>query len=444
MALTEAQAWAQIKVIAKALDERDLYLSTNSEKLIDHITDITTSLKGNAANEITTWSKGFLNTAQSGMSPGQVRNAFSGALKDFCESINKPVGTFNQNMIVLLDRMNGESDSINGNGPTYGSFSAGGGNVGNGLLYRLTVDEDDNNLGGNTKEAKTFYCNTDENSNDEYKEKFGVEGETRRDDWAQYTGSGLKKETNVLTAVSAQDSEAFINNPGWNNSGTQPAASTPATPATTTSITNWTVSDTANFEIDIDTVYRGSPNVTTPRSLRIKDNGNIEQVINVARATSFPKKTPLFRRIAVYREASCDGTLTFEFGADTKATTMTSLSNGAWNLVTMAFDANAYYKSYKENDLNIKFTLASRTTGTLLLAPPEIARWTPIDGSYYVAAGGSTSWIEGDLYTVTDSESARAILLYWLIERTQASAALQRPFTLPTNNGGAETITDPT
>lgn len=444
MAITEAQAWTQIKLIAKALDERDLYLSTNSEKLIDHLNDVKSNLKGNASSKIESWSSGFLNTAQSGMSPGDVRRAFTGALEDFCQAINKPVGTYKENLIVLFDRMTSESDTINSNGPTYGSVSAGGSNVGNGLLYRLTVDEDDNPLGGNTKEAKTFYCLSDENSNAEYREVFGVEGENRRDDWAQYTGSGLKKETPAITAISAQDSENFINNPGWNISGTQPAASTPAAPATTTSITNWTVSATANFEVDIDTVYRGAPNVTTPKSLRIKDNGNIEQVINAARATSFPKETPLFRRVAVYRESNCDGTLTFEFGADTKATTMTSLTNGAWNIVTMAFDANAYYKAYRENDLNIKFTLASRTTGTLLLSPVEIAAWTPIDGTYYVAAGGSTSWIEDDSYSFTDSESARAILLYWLIERSQAANIVGRPFTLPMDNSGTETISDPT
>lgn len=174
------------------------------------------------------------------------------------------------------------------------------------------------------------------------------------------------------------------------------------------------------------------------------DNGNIEQILNASKALNLPRKIPLIRGVAVYRESSCDGTFTMEFGADSKATSVSGLTNGAWNRIWMDFDQNCYYKRYKENDLNLKLTLASRTTGTIYVSDLIVAPWQLVDGLYHSPVGGATSWLEGDTFSWTDSQSSRAILLYWLVYRSGIQGLLGRAITLPSDNAGGEDHADPT
>ena len=123
---------------------------------------------------------------------------------------------------------------------------------------------------------------------------------------------------------------------------------------------------------------------------------------------------------------------------------MSGLSNGAWNVVKLDLDSDLFYTNFKEDSLDIKFTLGSRTTGTLYIDDLLFGPMTMVDGLWYFLPGGSTSFLEGDVFTWTDSEGGtRGVLQYWLSYRTQLSESLGYAFSLPSDNGGSETISDP-
>jgi hypothetical protein len=92
---------------------------------------------------------------------------------------------------------------------------------------------------------------------------------------------------------------------------------------------------------------------------------------------------------------------------------MTTLSDDAWNVVDVpdAQGQNCWYDSMAENDLDVGFALASRTSGCLYLDDIVFAPMTPIDGAFYALVGGATPFKAKDVFTVTDSESTRGITI---------------------------------
>jgi len=87
--------------------------------------------------------------------------------------------------------------------------------------------------------------------------------------------------------------------------------------------------------------------------------------------------------------------------------------------------------------LVVELELASRTTGSLVLDDVNIDYWTNLDGLYYAALGGATPFIFNDFFTWTDAlTGSEGIMQYWWWRGGLGS--------LPSNNAGGETITDPT
>ncbi len=448
MAATYAEGITSLQNTVRKFDELDLYLNTNSENFLDHENTLRLSLKGDYDQEIRGTGRGQENTLASILTPASVQQGLAPHIAEILTAIDEPVsGDFATDMVTWREVLNGASGnarSFNDREITFGSVSAGGSNVGNGTVHRLTVDENDEDLQGVTLETKTAKIISDVNQTGALDEDILlILGETAERTFAKVDGSGVDARVKGRTAV---DSRAFVSNPSFDEfSGTQPTAGSPTTPASTTSVTGWVLSSTAAFEVDADTTYRSFEGAGTPLSLKFVDNGSATQIFRNNVNPRFKIRTPLYWQIAVFRESNCDGTFTFALGAASKATTVSTLTNAAWNVVVTNKDSDCYYRTYKDtSDLTLGLTLASRTTGAIYVDDLLLTEWDLIDGSYYVYVAGSTPSAEQDEFTWTDSSvAARGIMVYWLIYRTGLSAILNWAYSVNVTTGGTETLADP-
>lgn len=442
-----AEAIATLKAVVNFFQQNDLHLNANSSNIAGLLDTLKTTLNGERSAEIEGQINQVVSSLTRPMTDGQVRSALVPAMQDVMLAINKPDLGFVENCHQLNEYMIANSDSFNSSNITHGSPSAGGSNVGNGNVYRLTVSENADELEALHFETKTATCLSDESSNEKNRERWQIKGQRRFDSFGgvlEVAGSGVNQ---IIRTISADETAAFVQNPYWlNPTGTQPVTGTDAAPSTTTEITGWTLSAAANFELTVDTTYTSSPAQSTARSLRFLGNGNITQQLNSTKKPNLDLYRPLFVGVPVYRESNCDGTFTQTIGGDAKATTVTGLSNAAWTFVTHDLDSGRYFKNYNAANLSLTYTLGSRTTGSLLLGWPVIAYFSVVDGTFLVIVGGSTPFLVDDLFTIADSLGSRGIMKYWLEHRSGLVAGLggqNRSFSFASDNAGTETFTDP-
>ena len=264
MAASVAEAQAQIVALADLLNEVELFGSTNSPNLVGLETAIVDIVRGPAAGAIIAAARAPSNAVESLISPAAVRAAFTPALQDMAEAISVPDRGFERNMVEWRDYLRAESDSVNSRDFTLGSFSAGGGNTGNGVPLRLAVDDAGEPLEGQFAEARSLTCIRDQGSANEFEEVFRFQGANRGRGWLDVAGSGTDRE---IRCYHAGDTGSFVLNPSWSTvNGTQPSAGSPVTPSATTDVTGWVLSTAANFRVDVDTVYRGFPATRCPRA----------------------------------------------------------------------------------------------------------------------------------------------------------------------------------
>lgn len=440
---TTNEAIATLKAAVDLLEELDKFANANSPNLVGLQDTLINSLAGDSAAAILANGDALRAAVAGQLTPANDRGTLTPCFADFMSAIALPSSSLAENLVQFRQWMIDNSQTINSRGMTYGSISVGGSNVGTGTINRITVDADNVPLEGAHAELKTFECVADQGQTDETEEVFSVEGANAGADFASgSTGSGI---LTTMRALSARDSQTYVRNPSWSSfSGTQPTAGSEQAPATTTSWAGWTVGDITKVKASVDQVYRGFPGDSTPMSIRFTDNTTCTQAFVDNANPTFAARTPFYVQLAIYRESNCDGTLTITLGSKTQAVTMTSLNNGAWNVVRLDLDQDLYYDRWKLNDATIGFALTSRTTGTLYLDDLIFSPFTLLDGIGYAIVGSATPFMRDDTFSFTDTQNAtRGVLQWWITHRSRASELLGYPFSLPSNNAGGETITDP-
>ena len=356
------------------------------------------------------------------LDPGNVRANLDPAMAQFGKTIGSTKADTESIFLDLYDYMVSNSQDVNSRALTYGSVSAGGGNTGNGQFLRLTVDENNYNLEGWFADTYTATVVEDARQNGvNFEEVWELEGTDITKDELQRTGTGLFE---ILRSQSERDSERYIKNPGFElYQVTTPTAGSETTP---TEITGWTVTTAlSNFRLSVDQLYRTPPGSSTSISLRFMDNDTITQDLVAVNATRIDPDTPYYLAAPIYREGSCDGTLTITLGGVNRAVTMSTLTNGAWNLVPLLSSPGQNYwpANFNQNSLSVSFALASRTTGTFYIDGLQFFPWILVGGgarrgrggmgTYVLPISGATAYVKGDTQTFTDSESTRGINQYW-------------------------------
>lgn len=337
----------------------------------------------------------------------------------------------------LRRRFRDTNQSVKSRGFTFGAVAANGGNLGNGTILRITVDEDGNDIEATHADVKTIECVSDEHSgSNEHEEVFEIRSGVRLPDLLAVSGSGF---VGNLAGLSANTSQQFLENPSFSSTGSGDTISA------VTDITGWTLDSITSVSIDETNYYRGSVGDATPKSLAFEANRTIEQNFNNA-SSWFDPNTPYVFQIAynasVFGASGSNMRVALTVGSQTVTSPAITSATG-WTVLRMTLNKLCYIKNWNQENPLFKIALTGMdTTGkALLIDDCIIGPMKRHDALWYAAVGGSTPFLartaslDGDTFTFTDSIATDSVI--------QRHLALMFGEYLRSNSAGAETWTDP-
>lgn len=296
--------------------------------------------------------------------------------------------------------------------------TAGGTNVGNGTLSRLTVDAGGYALEACHIEKKQFRCRSDQNTGaDKHAEVFEVAGIAAPPDSllrGSY-GSGDQARTAIVSRhAGSGNGGSLLNNSSFS---TYSASASPKFSAWTETAGGSQISqDTTNY-------YRSFPNATVDGSLKITGGSGtvtVTQTLANSRVRKIDPNTPYFLRVMLNKTigTASGGTVTITMGGTSKAIAIASLGSG-WQELVVDFDSSCWPRSFNAADFAVTISWASSTSGYLLVDDVIFCPWDLIDGTYWNIRGNATShtpWLLDDILTVTDTGGAPGTgkIQYWL------------------------------
>lgn len=299
---------------------------------------------------------------------------------------------------------------------TYGAASAGGSNVGNYSVSRLTVDENNYPLEGCTVETKVLRCRQDRNTGaQQHAEVFEVLGAPRSQDnllRASY-GSGDTRQTVVAMHAGSTTGGSLLNN------STFSAYSATSTPK----FSGWTeTAGGASLSQDTTNFYRSAPGSSTDASLKITGGGGtvtITQTLDQMRVQSIDFSRPYLLRVMLNKTVgtAAGGTVTITCGSQSTNVTIAALGAN-WQELVIPIGQNHWPKRFNQNGFSVTISWASSTSGFLLVDDVIFAPWTLVDGTYWSirpTATTVTNCLTDDRFTCVDTGGAPATakLQYW-------------------------------
>ena len=451
---TFASCWTQFGLVVKIVNELEKFGSTNSANYEDMEDAVTVGTDGIFTPSSIQLLRQTVRTALAGaLDRGTLRRLF----RPFLLEILRAIGSQELSASASVDDglalrairqyMVDNTQTLNSNEHTYDTSSAGS-PAGTGAIYRITVDPDAKTLDCLGADDKTFYCVQDQNSGvSKHAEVFEVRREDANPDGLQWTG-GASSPPVRIASLHAKSANLLVN-PSF-----EVGAVANATALTTTGqLTGWDVTTAANLKTYSAAayVYRGYANDTgvTHYGVEFVGNDTLIQVVKTENpGASFFERTPYRCQIAWQRLASATGTLTLHLGAKSKAVDVSTGSNGAWNILTIDMDEDAYLAGFNETALDVKVDMASLAVGTVVVDDLVLAPMTNLDGTWWAVVGGATPWKRGDnlAFTADAFGGTRGIMSYWLWRAYVADdpGMVERiGGWLPVTAGGTETIADP-
>lgn len=319
--------------------------------------------------------------------------------------------------LALYDWFIDNSITIETRAITYDTTpTAGGANVGNGTLSRLTEDENGFDLEACTVEKKQLKCTRDVNSGaQENAETFLMVGSASSRDALLRGSFGSAAEVQIRNHHSGTGAGgSLLTNSSFSDFGS----------GDTPKFSGWTEdSNGGQLAQDTTNFYESHPGSQIDASLRINGGGGdvkISQGVDAMRVRRLDPDRPYFFRVMLNPTigTASGGTVTIRLGSTSASATIASLSSG-WNELALAFDSTAWFTSFNEDDLDVEIEWASSSSGYLLVDCAILAPWDFFDGTYWFlrqSAGTPTPWLVNDILTVTDTGGApgTGILQYWL------------------------------
>lgn len=288
------------------------------------------------------------------------------------------------------------------------SVTAGGSNIGNGTLSRLTVDSDGFPLEACHVERKQLRCRADVNTNAQQEaEVFEIAGEPSSPDnvlWGSYGSGDASRRLLVSRHAGSSQGGSFLNNSSFS---TYSATATPKFAAwTETAGGGQLAQDTTNY-------YRSHPGASVPAALRVNGGGGtvtLTQPLTAMRARRLDPNTPHFLRVMVNPTvgSAVGGTLTLRLGSQTATLAVASMASG-WQELCIAVGTACWPRSFMEADLAVEIEWSSSTSGYLLIDDAIFTTWDLVDGTWWLlrgAAASHTPWALDDILAVTDTGGA--------------------------------------
>lgn len=416
---TWTEAWNQAKARINQFQKLSLFCNTNSPNWLGLEDTLIQLFEGEYIAGIINTMKQDRASLSAILAPTNIQAALTPHLYE----IARVAGIAERDVRSILPKlrryMHTNSYSVQERNLNWPTITAGGSNAGNGNIRRLIYDRYGYELEGVFLEAKTFRCDADQGSRPKHAEVFTFEGVEAEVDYLRVLGSGSS--TAIGCSHAGVDSTGrFLQNPSFETfTGTAPTAGVPTTFASTTALTGWVITTIANAQIQLDRTYRGYPGDGTQGGTNLYalrftgENKATQTPKNTVNPTWVPGQ-PYYMQVAVYRASSADGDLILRLGATTKTVDLTTLSNNAWNIVTLDLDEGLYYDNFLEQDLTVELEWDNRTTGVIDLDDVILVPMTNLDGTWYVAVGGTTPFLLNDVFTYTDAlVGSDAVVQYW-------------------------------
>lgn len=432
---SRAEIEAMIRNAIDCLEEaREHYDTVHAVATTGTIDVLEQSLEGDfAPSGYQGFSAAFRSALSSSISVELARAAWSPGLYEYAKFIGAPESSDIHDIIDrVFQYMIDNSLALPTRAITHNSPVAGGGNVGNGTINRLYVDENNLELEAMHVELKTAKCVIDQNTTggQRHAEVFEGYGEESSKDSLLVAGSGERfKVLMYARHCGSGPGGSLLQNPSfstYSSSGT-----------TTTKFPSWVIAGAAaNVQQDTTNFYRSHPGAAVDGSIQFNANERIYQRFADIGLKIKPR-TPYYLQLVFNRQVgACDGTLTLRLGAVSAAVVLAAQTG--WNILRIAIGQNNWYRTFSEDNADIEIEWSGRTAGTLLVDDVIFSEYDFFDGTWYCPVGGTTPWMLDDVFTWTDTGGAAGtgIMQYWLWR------AYGRY--LPQASGGGITWADPT
>lgn len=404
----EAQGTALVKIFERMRVQFDTQLAADGDALVDILEgDYTPSLVGSI--------RAVRSRASNCVEPGLLNVVFDDLFREFAKFVGFPEasnGSLTEILLRYKDYMQDNALTIASRNITYTAPAAGGANVGDGTLVRLTVGDRGERLEGCCVEAKTAECVGDLSLGvQQHAEAFqfrGANGPIDLVSLASY-GSGRRLTHNALHAGVGPGGSLLQNSSFdvYTSGATQPFA-------------GWDVDTAANITQDTVNFFRHAPGSSVDGSLKFTGNAILSQKIapNGIPRITLDRYRPYCLQIRYNRQTGAgDGTLRIRMGATT--TTVVLAAQAGWNTLRLTLDSGLWLRNFDESNLDITVELSARTTGYVLVDDVVFAQMLPFDFTWWWLVGGATPFVLRDTFSMTDSGGAPATgkISYWLCYR---------------------------
>jgi len=399
---TKAELWDQLSKAIKIIDQTFLFGASNSPNYLGLEDAVIQAAEGSHYGSVLQ----SLAAYRSGIN----------ALIDSGINIIQPIifelarigyNSTETNLLLAMrdirEGMVAATETIKARDWTFGSVSAGGGNTGNGTVYRLTKDQDNHNLenGSPVGGVVKFKTTTDKNN-----------GETAGNERFRLYGSGQLPvdglELGTIMGTVNEDVRATRSPDGLLVNGSFDDLNS----TLTTDETGWTLSAAASFakvtEAAGTNVFRNSPGLNTGSSLRFTASANITQFIS-EEAINIDPSFPVFLIVRYRRESAVTGTLTIRLGSQTETVTLGSVADETWLDATLGTGTatKGWYKNFREDSatkgVRVDIAISSLAVGTLLVDEVILAQPIFFDGRYYLVTAGTADFLRDDSFTFSDT-----------------------------------------
>ncbi len=310
-----------------------------------------------------------------------------------------------------VDGLTSDGDTFQTRGISYGTPTPNGANAGNGVIRRLTVNVQGQNLEGLTYETKTIVCVQDQhNGRQRHAEILEVRGGSPGIDMLAPGGTGSDQSPRLPSRNSATNASdgSMLPNSSFD-------VGVDDNPTETTMFSDWTLSTLTGVSRETGNVYRGNPGTPAGSEVSLRMTGTVtaRMVLN-DKGITFNGRTPYYLGVRVYKPAGATGNVVIGFGSVTQSVDLTSLSDNAWSLVELPLTNSLYYENWNADQayvtVEVQGASADIDFDDLILAP-----LTFVDGSWWICIGGDQPFLAGrdalplgDRFTAVDSGAAAA------------------------------------
>lgn len=426
----------------KVLERTRQFGNVNATNLLALINSLETIYAGDFVNEASSAIQSVRGLIAGAVSQGTAQSVMLPFLKTYLKSVIGRTGLSSAaEMWAELRKYFIDTNlRVDSRRMTFGSSSAGGSNVGNPQVLRLTRDRYNFDIESGYGDSKRLICIADQNTGTaQGNETWQIVGQARAKDDLQRSGSGLEATINGLTL-----DDSLLSNPGFRTFGGTAGSDAP------TSLTGWTSTDltgaaltynVTNYGIDQTNTFRTGPSDGTPGSLTMKVSSRITQKLTV-RGTELDKDTPYLLAVVWNRSVgAATGTLNMRMGAITSTVTLAAQSGYQVTTVPSPVGFSAWYRQFAQNDMQVQIEFV-RTGGTLNICEVLLVPGTQFDGVWYWILPSSATWTAPrvlDTFTFADGESSTGGVNQRWFARAQFAGSDSY---LPHSNGSSITFAD--